>query len=131
MALLTTLATTVIPALLPAVTDGIRGAIGRLTGGAGSRPQSVKEAIALMQAETERLKAIAELDKPGAQVSKWVADLRASSRYIATFAAIALWGGVIFSGIEGPALDYTQELARGAFFFLFGDRVYTHLKRGA
>ena len=73
----------VIPALIPALADGIRGVFGKLTGGAGAKPQNVEEQIKLMAAENERLKALAELDKPAENISPWVADLRASFRYIA------------------------------------------------
>ena len=60
----------VVPALIPAVADGIRGVFGRITGGAASIPQSVDERIKLMAAENERLKAgklcvtVSKLDAP-------------------------------------------------------------------
>lgn len=41
---------TIIPALLPALTDGIRGLIGRFTKGAGAKPQNIDEVIKLGQA---------------------------------------------------------------------------------
>ena len=52
----------VLPALVPAFADGVRGLFARLTGGAGAQPQSVGEAIQLMEAQTARVKALAELD---------------------------------------------------------------------
>jgi hypothetical protein len=119
----------VIPALIPALADGIRGVFGKLTGGAGSKPQNLEEQIKLMAAENERLKALAELDKPAENISPWVADLRASFRYIA--------GGLIILGavstLYAPVAQDVQEsvwnLAGSVFAFLFGDRMYLKFKR--
>ncbi len=115
----------VIPALIPALADGIRGVFGRLTGGAGAKPQSVEEQIKLMAAENERLKAVAELDKPAENISPWVADLRASFRYIA--AGVIIMGAV--STLYMPKLDTALfeaiwNLAGSVFSFMFGDRMY-------
>jgi hypothetical protein len=119
----------VIPALIPALADGIRGVFGKLTGGAGAKPQNVEEQIKMMAAENERLKALAELDKPAENISPWVADLRASFRYIA--------GGLIILGavstLYAPVAQDVQEavwnLAGSVFAFLFGDRMYLKFKR--
>lgn len=119
----------VIPALIPALADGLRGVFSRLTGGAGGKPQNVEEQIKLMTAENERLKALAELDKPAENISPWVADLRASFRYIA--------GGFIILGavstLYAPVAQDVQEavwnLAGSVFAFLFGDRMYLKFKR--
>lgn len=119
----------VIPALIPALADGIRGVFGKLTGGAGAKPQTVEEQIKMMAAENERLKALAELDKPAENISPWVADLRASFRYIA--------GGLIILGavstLYAPVAQDVQEavwnLAGSVFAFLFGDRMYLKFKR--
>jgi len=119
----------VIPALIPALADGIRGVFGKLTGGAGAKPQTVEEQIKLMAAENERLKALAELDRPAENISPWVADLRASFRYIA--------GGLIILGavstLYAPVAQDVQEavwnLAGSVFAFLFGDRMYLKFKR--
>lgn len=119
----------VIPALIPALADGLRGVFSRLTGGAGAKPQNIEEQIKLMAAENERLKALAELDKPAENISPWVADLRASFRYIA--------GGLIILGavstLYAPVAQDVQEavwnLAGSVFAFLFGDRMYLKFKR--
>ena len=39
------LASLIFPALLPAVTDGLRGIFAKVTGGAGGTPQNVNERI--------------------------------------------------------------------------------------
>lgn len=115
----------VVPALIPALADGLRGVFGKLTGGAGAKPQNVEEQIRLMAAENERLKALAELDKPAENISPWVADLRASFRYIA--AGVIIMGAV--STLYMPKLDAALfeaiwNLAGSVFSFMFGDRMY-------
>ena len=115
----------VVPALIPALADGLRGVFGRLTGGAGAKPQNVDEQIRLMTAENERLKALAELDRPAENISPWVADLRASFRYIA--AGVIIMGAI--STLYMPKLDPVLfeaiwNLAGSVFSFMFGDRMY-------
>lgn len=115
----------VIPALIPALADGIRGVFGRLTGGAGAKPQNVEEQIKLMTAENERLKALAELDKPAENISPWVADLRASFRYIAAGVIILAAVSTLYTPKMDVALfEAIWNLAGSVFSFMFGDRMY-------
>ncbi len=114
----------VVPALIPAVADGIRGVFGRLTGGAGAKPQNVEEQIKLMTAENERLKAVAELDKPAENISPWVADLRASFRYVAGGLIILGAISTIYAPVEPNVQEAVWNLAGSVFAFLFGDRMY-------
>lgn len=125
------LLTTVIPGLLPVVGDGIKTVINKVTGNNPAVPQSVDDAIALMAAQTERLRALAEIDKPAGNISPWVADLRASSRYIAVFLLITNGIGQGIWGTDPQVVLMSGQMAQSAFFFLFGDRVYLHLKRGS
>ena len=124
-----------LPALLPAVADGLRGVFTRLTGGAGVKPANTEEAIKFMQAEAEMAKAMAALDQPAANISKWVADLRASFRYIAAGVLIlAPYGMLAFEGIfripvGTELLLSAHELSGQAFAFIFGDRMYRWVKR--
>ncbi|OIP35447.1 MAG: hypothetical protein AUK27_04725 [Deltaproteobacteria bacterium CG2_30_66_27] len=114
----------VVPALIPAVADGLRGIFSRLTGGAGAKPQNVEEQIKLTTAENERLKALAELDKPSENISPWVADLRASFRYVA--GGLIILGAVSTLYLPADLLvqDAIWNLAGSVFAFLFGDRMY-------
>ena len=127
----TLLATTIIPALLPAAGDAIRTVIGKLTGQSPAAPKTVKESIELMQAKTAQMKALAEIDKPSGRAHTWVYDLRESSRYIAVLIVLLTWVAVTFVVPNPAAVTLTAELASSAFFFLFGDRVYLHLKKAA
>jgi len=114
----------VVPALIPAVADGLRGVFSRLTGGAGAKPQNVEEQIKLMAAENERLKALAELDKPSENISPWVADLRASFRYIAGCLIILAAVSSLYVRTDLYLQDAVWNLAGSVFAFLFGDRMY-------
>jgi hypothetical protein len=125
------LATTLVPALIPALSDGVRGLISKFTGGAGAKPQNVDEAIKLMTIEMERMKILAELDKPSGMASKWVYDLRESARYIAVYLCVLNWIGQSYIGTDAVVMDMSANLAQAAVFFLFGDRVYLHLKKRA
>lgn len=131
----------ILPALLPAVADGLKGVFGKLFGGA--KPVNVDEQIKLMQAEVEKLKVIAELDRPSDKISVWVADLRASFRYIAGgFILVSAMLFVCFyfylvstdpqnAGLATlmPLLEIMLQLAGSVFSFMFGDRVYLSLTK--
>lgn len=124
----------VLPALVPAVADGVRGLFRKFAGGEPSEPQSVQERVSLIQADTERLKAMAEIDRPYGEISRWVSDLRASFRYILA-GLIVLAATAICSYLAAlePALRKVIalafiEMAGSAFSFVFGDRMYRHLK---
>jgi hypothetical protein len=128
------LLTLLLPALLPVFSDGVRGLINRLTGGAGAQPANVEEAIKLMGAETEKLKALAELDKPAGDISRWVTDLRASFRYLAAaLIIIGTFGLTVAPSIGMPVdievLDTAWNMMGSVFAFMFGDRMYMGLKK--
>jgi ABC-type multidrug transport system permease subunit len=125
---------------MPAVADGLKGVFQKFFG--GTKPVNVDEQIKLMQAETEKLRIIADLDRPAANISQWVADLRASFRYIAAgFILVTTMGFVIYYfnlvyvdpankalATLLPILDMLLQLAASVFSFMFGDRVYLGLK---
>lgn len=120
----------ILPALLPAASDAIRGLVSRLTNGAGARPQNVDEEIRLMEAQTARLQALAELDRPAGNISQWVADLRASFRYIAAGVVIVAAVSTLYITVDIELADITWQAAQSVWAFLFGDRMYSYIKRG-
>lgn len=122
------LLTSLVPALLPAIGDGLRGIFAKFTGSAGANPQNVDEAIKLMQAQTEKLRALAEIDKPSGRASLWVTNLRESSRYVAVLLVLLNAAGQLAFNSNPAHVVMSLELASSAFFFLFGDRVYLHLR---
>lgn len=126
---MTTLLTMVLPSLVPAFADGIRGLVGRLTGGAGAAPQSVDDQIKLMQAETERLRVMAELDRPIGEVWKWVASVRAIYRYAAATIIILMAFVVVYTDVKEAYAVIILDMAAAAFSFIFGDRMYQYIRR--
>lgn len=119
-----------IPALLPALTDGVRGLLARVSGGAGAKPQNVAEVIQLMQADTDRLKTLAQLDVPTGSISLWVADVRALQRPVACLLVIGGYIVAVHASGKLPAgvLDSLGSYAQMVTFYLFGDRSYAALK---
>lgn len=123
------IAETVLTALLPAVGDGLRGIFNRITGNAGAKPANVNEVIALMEAETSRLKALAEIDAAG-NVSQWVANIRAMQRPVAVALIILAYLVAVCGGTPDSAIEGISQYAAMVTFYLFGDRSYAHMKRG-
>ncbi len=117
-----------LPALLPAFSDGLKGLFQRLFG--GTKPITVDDQVKLMQAETEKLRVIADLDRQQTEVSRWVADLRGSFRYIAAGLIIVSTIITLFTpGVNSQFVEIMLQLTASVFSFMFGDRVYIHLKQ--
>jgi predicted Na+-dependent transporter len=128
--MITSIVSLVAPALLPALTDGLRGIFAKMTGGAGGNPQNVAERIQLMQAETERLKALAELDRPPGEPSRWVTDIRSLFRYAAITLIFLMTGVSIFSGELPNEIKYMLlDLSGACMSFVIGERMYLQIKK--
>jgi hypothetical protein len=87
-----------------------------------------------MEAEAKKLAALAALDRPVGNISNWVADLRASFRYLAAGIIIIATIVAIFAQGAGLPIDVTLldallQLSGSVFSFIFGDRLYFHLKQ--
>lgn len=123
--------TILLPALVPALSDAVRAAVAKLSGGGVATPRTVAEHIQLMQAQTARLQALAELDKPGGTISQWVADLRASFRYLAVGAIELSAVLAVFAGYDGPGMAVLLDLAGAGMSFIIGERMYLALGRAA
>ena len=126
-----TLLTVLLPALVPVLADGLRGALAKITGVAGSQPQNVAEAIKLMEAQTARLEALAKLDALAPNVAPWVANLRGSFRYLAVglIELGAILGAFYPEGISPGALQVLLELAGASMSFIIGERMYLAIKK--
>ena len=124
----------ILPALIPVLSDGLRGVINRLTGGAGANPANVKEAIELLQAQAAHARAMAELDRPAGNISRWVSDLRASFRYISAgifvlAPYVILTANAYGAGIPSTFVEASFQGHDAAFSFIFGARMYAYLKK--
>jgi len=117
-------------ALLPAAGDAIKAATRRFLGEERPKATTPSEWAEMMRAETERLQALAAIDRPAGEVSRWVADLRASMRYvIAAVVTIA----VVLSETHAFGLEPSpglEQAAAGVWFFLFGERSYRYMRGG-
>lgn len=119
----------ILPALVPVLSDAIRGIVARVTGGAGAVPQNIDEKIRLMSAEVERIKALAELDAPSENISTWVADLRGSFRYLAVSGIVLATLGGVFAGIDPIALAMLLDMTGASMSFIIGERMYLGLRK--
>lgn len=118
------------PALLPALTDGVRGIFAKFTKGAGGNPVNVNERIQLMQAETARLQALAEIDKPAGEPSLWVNNLRSSFRYIAIIIIWLATVGAVFTPTVPEAITLIMlDLSGACMSFVIGERMYLTLRK--
>ena len=118
------------PALIPALTDGVRGIFAKFTKGAGGNPVNVTERIQLMQAETARLQALAEIDKPSGEPSRWVTDLRSSFRYIAIIIIWLATVSAVFTPTIPEAITLIMlDLSGACMSFVIGERMYLTLRK--
>lgn len=110
----------ILAALLPAASDGVKTVFQHFFGDA--KPKSVDDLIKLKDSDTQRLNALAQLDKPTGQVHTWVNDVRSMQRPVAV---VIVLGGFV----AHPDSQLWSSLASSAFFYLFGDRGYMYLKQ--
>ena len=121
----------ILPALVPAFADGMRGIFAKLTGGAGGMPQNVQERVELMQAEATKLQALAALDNPEGTPSQWIVDLRASYRYIIISAILIFTGVVVFSPniVSTAVVSVFLDMTGACMSFIIGERMYLSIKK--
>lgn len=129
--MLSMLLTTLLPALLPVAIDGAKGVINKITDNANALPSNFGEFLQLQEFQLKKLELMARLDQPAGQISMWVADLRASIRYLAVCFILVVWGAITALNLPLDTQEYEllANLAQSAFFFLFGERVYMGLKK--
>lgn len=118
---------TIIASLVPVGIEGIKQAAARFFGGV--RATSVDEQIKLDANEIDKIKALAELDKPIGLPSQWVIDLRASARYLGALAVISVGVGSLFIPVAAAVQALALEAANIAFGFLFGSRIVSNFMR--
>lgn len=119
---------TILTALLPIAQDGIRAVINRVTGSAGAQPANTDEAIRLIEAETKRLQAIAQIDTPVGEISLWVNNVRALQRpAAAAFVLLAYWYTLV-ALVDVQIQVTVANLASSVVFYLFGDRTVMYMR---
>jgi len=128
---MTSLLSLILPALVPAFADGARSLIAKFTGGAGGQPQNIKERIELMKAESEKLQALAALDTPTGEPSKWIINLRASFRYIIISSIMIFTAIVVFNPdvVGTTVVAVFLDMTGACMSFVIGERMYLTLKK--
>ena len=117
----------IIGALVPVGIEGIKQVMTRFFGGV--KATSIEDQIKLDNNEVEKIKALAELDKPIGQPSQWVVDLRASARYIGALAVIGVGISTLYVPVEPEIKVIALEAANIAFGFLFGSRILAGFRK--
>lgn len=117
----------IIGALVPVGVEGIKQLMTNFFGGV--KATSIDDQIKLDANEIEKIKAIAELDKPIGQPSQWVVDLRASARYIGALAVIVVGISTLYAPVDVRIQAIALEASNIAFGFLFGSRIVANLRK--
>ena len=117
----------IIGALVPVGVEGIKQLMTNFFGGV--KATSIDDQIKLDANEIEKIRAIAELDKPIGQPSQWVVDLRASARYIGALAVIVVGISTLYAPVDVRIQAIALEAANIAFGFLFGSRIVAGLRK--
>ena len=117
----------IIGALVPVGIEGIKQLMTNFFGGV--KATSIEDQIKLDANEIEKIKALAELDKPIGQPSQWVVDLRASARYIGALAVIVVGISTLYAPVDVRIQAIALEAANIAFGFLFGSRIVANLRK--
>jgi hypothetical protein len=120
----------IFPSVIPVLADGVRGLFAKFSGGAGGTPQNVDERIKLMEAETARLQALADIDKPSGEPSRWVTNFRASFRYVAILLIwLATIVAVFDTSLSQNIVLMMLDLSGACMSFVIGERMYLSLKK--
>lgn len=127
--LLSSALTMILPSLVPVMADGIRGAFAKFTKGAGGTPQNIDERIKLMQAESDRVKALADIDRPAGEVSLWVANIRGIFRYAAISGIWLLTAYAVIGGVGEAYTLILLDMSGASMSFIIGERMYLGIKK--
>ncbi len=118
----------VLPSLIPVAVDGVRAVVNRFSKGAAAKPSNPDEVVKLMQAETDRLKALAEIDA-GGETYAWVEAVRKLQRPVYGLVALTAYIVAISTDAEPNVTMQIGEWAQMFGFYLFGDRTYMYLRK--
>jgi hypothetical protein len=105
----------IIAAFAPIAIEAGKAAVNRWIAPDKIKPMSVAEAVQMEQSDIDRLRVLAELDKPGENVSWWVNDIRALMRPMVALMVTAAW-------VYSPDSAGITMAAQSVWFYLFGER---------
>jgi hypothetical protein len=122
-----------LPLFGPVLMDGVKMIFSKITGVELGGPKNFQDTVQLEKVKIDKINALAALDRPSGDVSRWVADLRGSFRYIAV--GLIILASLLYCFLP-PGYQtketgaFLQQLSGSAIFFIIGDRVYLGLKNG-
>lgn len=120
--------TTLVPALLPAFSDGLRGLFARLTGGKGAMPQNIEEVVKIGDLEIRRLEVLARLDTPAGDIYKWAATARALQRPAMATIILGIYAYALAASLPAEIVLVLGDYVSMVLFYLFGDKTYNTVK---
>jgi hypothetical protein len=84
-----------------------------------------------MQAESAKLQALAALDTPTGEPSKWIINLRASFRYIIISAIMIFTAIIVFNPdvVGATVVAVFLDMTGACMSFVIGERMYLTLKK--
>ena len=122
------LLTFLLPALAPALTDAVRVLMAKISGTSAADPKTPADKIALMQAETARLEALAKLDAPIGEPAQWVVNVRATFRYAAVTVIWIIAACALFIIPTHPLTAVLLDMCGATLSFIIGERFYLKVK---
>jgi len=108
---------TILTAFIPTIQYVAGRIVDKYTG--GPAPSNAQEAIQLMNAETEKLKALSDLDNADG-AAQWVQTIKGLQRPFAVVLILSAWYFVALR--TGIQLQDLENLASAVIFYLFGQR---------
>jgi len=106
---------TILAALAPTVVKAVDAGVQRWMAPDSIKPLNVADAVALENADTEKLKAIYGADA-GGETYKWVEAIRKLQRPVVVFATLAAF-------ICNPGQQAVSEVFQTVMWYLFGERI--------
>jgi hypothetical protein len=106
---------TIFAAFAPVAVEAGKAIVQRYIAPESVKPVSIDEQVQLEKSDIERLRALAELDKPADNVSPWVNNMRACVRPFVAASVTIKW----CIAPQNAALDF---MVASVWFYLFGER---------
>ena len=121
---------TLIALVGPLIKSGGQALINKLAGGEQYKPANVDDAIKLMQAETEALKARVSVADTNEASYPWVAAMVKLQRPVIVYGSITGYMIMSLWGLGTPeSSKMVGELATIVIFWLFGERTMLKINR--
>lgn len=106
----------------PVVVEAGKAAVQRFIAPDVVKPLTVDEQLKLEQSDVDRLRVIAELDRPAENVHAWVNDVRAMMRPFVAVSVTVKW----CIAPQNASLDF---MVGSVWFYLFGERTLVKCRK--